>query len=393
MRRILAPLVAIALVAGVVSLAAQAQQPPAAPTATEIQGAIDKLGSFDFPARTAAAKLVRRASADAAVPLLVASARKHDDSYVRYRALTLLAGFGGPAAAGVMSELKGDVNDRVRMVTFGWFEHHPDPAALPALLEQFSRERSEFVRPALTRAIAAQWKDPRAREVLAPLVMRGDDFFRGSTIEALGDFGATFALTDIAAVAQRDGPLQEDAITAIGRIGDVTQVNTLVALQKSAPAARQPAVSASLCLLGKACAETEEYLRQTVAFAATNRGYQPLLRGAVHGLAVLAIKDHAASWKALLDAGIAAKDDEIRSPVALGVGLVTLRRPDLVLSALEGRTDLDAAIELLQDAFDMLAEDFEEEMFYVFVRKAYWATDSSPARRRIAEALMVKLEF
>jgi hypothetical protein len=95
----------------------------------------------------------------------------------------------------------------------------------------------------------------------------------------------------------------------------------------------------------------------------------------------------------LIDAGIAAKDDDSRSPIALGVGLVALRRPDLVLSAFEGRVDTDRAIELLRDAFDMLSEDFEEERFYVFVRKAFWAAPADSPRRRIAEALMVKLEF
>ena len=364
-----------------------------APTATEVQAAIDKLGSFDFPVRTEAAKLVRRAAADVAVPVLAASARKHGDEYVRYRALTLLAGFGGPAAAGVMSELKGDLNDRVRMVTFGWFEYNPDPAVLPTLIEAFARERSEFVRPALTRAIAAQSKDPRARAVLAPLVLRGEDFFRGSAIEALGEYGAAFALTDILSVAERDGPLQEEAITAVGRIGDVTRVNSLIALQKTAPAERQPTIAAAICLLGRACAETEEYLRKTITFTAGNRGFQPLLRGTVHALAMLAMKDNAASWKALLDAGVAATGDETRSPVALGVGLVAVRRPDLVLSTLETRADADRVIELLRDAFDMLAEDFEEERFYVFVRKTYWAAPANSPRRRVAEALMVKLEF
>jgi hypothetical protein len=386
-----APLVALLLLAGVWP-AAQAQT-PAAPTAADVQAAIDKLGSFDDTVRSGAAKLVRRASADVAVPALAASARKHTDEYVRYRALTLLAGFGGPVAAGVMSDLKSDPNDRIRMVTSGWFEHNPDAAALPALIEAFGRERSEFVRPALTRAIAVQWKDARARDVLAPLVLRGDDYFRGSTIEALGEFGAAFALADIATVAGREGPLQEDAITAIGRIGDQSQVNTLVALQKTAPAERQPTVAAALCLLGRACAETEQYLRQTVAFAAANRGYQPLLRDATHALAMLAVKDKEASWKALLDAGIAAKDDELRAPVALAVGLVALRRPDLVLSTFEARPDADRAIELLADAFDMLSEDLEEELFYVFVRKAYWAAPADSPRRKIAEALMVKLEF
>jgi HEAT repeat protein len=375
------------------SASSQSAPAQAAPAAAEVQAAIDKLGSFDYPARTGAAKLVRRAPADVAVPLLAASARKHTDEYVRYRALTLLAGFGGPVAAEVMSELKGDPNDRVRMVAYAWFEHNPDAGSLPALIDAFSHERSEFVRPALTRAIAVQWKDPRAKEVLAPVVLRGDDFFRGPAIEALGEFGASFALADIVSVAQREGPLQGDAITAIGRIGDVSQVNTLVALQKTAPAERQPTVAAALCLLGKACAETEEYLRQTVAFAATNHGYQPLMRDAAHALAMLALKDKEVSWKALLDAGIAAKEDDVRAPVALAVGLVALRRPDLILSTLEARADTGPVIELLSDSFDMLSEDFEEERFYVFVRKAYWAAPADSPRRKMAEALMVKLDF
>lgn len=383
-------LILMLAMAGAVGLAAQSPPPP---TAAEIQAAIDKLGSFDFPVRTAAARLVRRAPSDLAVRQLAASSRSHVDEYVRYRALTLLAGFGGPAAADVMAELKTDPNDRVRTVVFAWFEHNPDPAVLPALLDAFARERSEFVRPALTRAIAAQLKEPTARSVLAPLVLRGDDYFRGSAIEALGEFGGTFALTDIVLVAQREGPLQEDAITAIGRIGEMSQVNTLVTLQRSAAVELQPTIAASLCLLGRACQETEEYLRQTLAFAAQSGGYQKLLRGTVHALSMLALRDKAVSWKTLLDAGVAATSDETRSPVALGVGLVALRRPDLVLDALELRTDRDQSIELLRDAFDMLAEEFEEERFYVAVRKAYWAAPPDSPRRRVAEALMQKLEF
>ncbi len=391
MRRAISAILALAFACGV-GAAAQSQAPPA-PTAAEIQAAIDKLGSFDFPQRTEAARLVRRAPVDAAVPRLAATARSHGDEYVRYRALTLLSGFGDPAVAGVMADLKADPNDRIRTVVFAWFEHHPDPDVLPALLEAFASERSEFVRPALTRAIAAQLKDPRARSVLAPLVLRGDDFFRGSVIEALGEFGGGFALPDIVQVAQTEGPLQEDAITAIGRIGDVAQVNTLVALQRSAPAETQPTIAASLCLLGRACDETDAYLRQTLDFAAKNQGYQKLIRGAVHAMAMLALRDRPLPWKALLDAGVAAQSDDLRSPIALGVGLVALRRPDLVLDAFDARVDLEKACDLLQDAFDMLAEDFEEERFYAAVRKAYWAAQPDSPRRRTTEAIMRKLEF
>jgi HEAT repeat protein len=370
-----------------------AGQASSAPTAPEVQAAIDKLGSFDFPIRTEAARVVRRAPAEIAVRLLAAAARAHADEYVRYRALTLLAGFGGPVAATVMGEVKTDINDRLRTVAFAWFEHNPDPAVIPALLDSLKRETSEFVRPALMRAIAAHQADPRAREVLAPMVLRGEDFCRGSVIEALGEYGGTFALPDILQVAQLDGPLQDDAITAVGRIGDQSKVNALVALQRSARPELQPTIAASLCLLDRECAKTEDYLKQTIAFAAGNEGYQKLLRGAVHGLAMLTLRGKADSWKVLVDAGVAATSDASRSPIALGVGIVALRKPELVLNAFELRADLDAATELLRDAFDMLEEDFEEERFYVAVRQAYWAAPAGSARRRTAEALIQKLEF
>lgn len=368
-----------------------AQQAPVG--AANLQAAIGQLGSFDFPVRTEAARTVRRAPAEAAVPALASAARSHSDEYARYRALTLLAGFGGPTAAAVMDELKADRNDRIRMVAFAWFEHNPDPVALPALVAAFGVEKSEFVRPSLTRALAAQSKDPRAQAVLAPLVLRGDDFFRGAVIEALGEYEGRFALADIVTVAEQDGPLQDDAITAVGRLGDATHVPLLAKLQRSAPDRVQPTIAAALCLLGRACAETETYLKETLAFASKAEGYQPLLRGAVHGLGMLARRGSQASFHALLDAGIAAQVEQVRAPIVLGLGLVALRQPELVMSGLEPVTDLDRAIEVFRDAFDQLAEDFEEERFYVAVRRAYWSAPEGSARRRVAEALIEKLEF
>ena len=117
------------------------------------------------------------------------------------------------------------------------------------------------------------------------------------------------------------------------------------------------------------------------------------LRGVVRALGDLAAHvDGSRHSTALLDAGIKARE-EARGPIALGVGLVALRDPAVVLGALEALKDPAAAIELVRDAFDMLNEDFEEERFFVEMRRAYWAAAAGSPRRRITEALIQKLEF
>ena len=385
-----------------VTAALPALQPPAGrtvPQAKEIttpaaaQAAIKQLSSLEHPVRTEAARSLRRAPAEVVVPALAAAVRTDPDEYVRYRALTLLSAFPGPIPAEVMRDIRADRNDRLRMVAYGWYEHHPDPAGLPALIDAFQKEQSEFVRPALTRALAAQAKDPRAREVLAPLVLRGADFFRGAVIEALGEYGATFAIQDIKSVAQLDGPLQDDAITALGRLGDASMVPVVAALQKSARPHLQPTVSAALCLLGRSCDETEVYLKDALDFAAESKGDQPLLRSAVHGAMMLALKGRKTSLRILFDAGVKAKTEPVRAPVALGVGVVALKQPALILEIVETRQDVKAVLALLQDAFDMLSEDFEEEQFFAAIRKAHWEAPADSPRRRAAEALIQALEF
>jgi hypothetical protein len=323
---------------------------------------------------------------------LTRAVRSHQDEYVRYRALVLLAGFGRPATTSLMRGLMTDRNDRIRTVVFGWFEHHPDEVVVPALIDALARERSEFVRPALTRALAAHGHDSRARDVLAPLVLRGEDFFRGAVIEALGDFRAAYALPNIVAVAELDGPLQDDAITALGKIGDPSLRPTLASLQREAPRELQPTLSASLCLLGFDCETHEAFVDDSLAFAAATEGYQPLLRGAVHAQGMLAARGRADALEALLDQGVSA-GDAARAPIALGFGLVAFRNPGLVLRVLESRADREAIVGLLLDAFDMLNEDFEEERFYVEVRRAYWDAPPGSAARRVAEMLIAMLEF
>jgi hypothetical protein len=356
------------------------------------KAAIDKLGSFDFDVRTAAGRTVRRAPVDVVTPLLAKAARDHKDEYVRFRALVILAGLGDTAARDVIRDLMKDRNDRLRTVAYGWYEHHPDPAVLPVLLAALTTEQSEFVRPALTRAVAVQGTDPRARAALTPLVARGEDLFRGAVIEALGDYKGQYALPEIIDVAKLDGPLQDDAITAMGKLGDVSLRATMAALQRSVPPEGQPTVSAALCLLGIDCPGQMAYLQKTLTFSATSQGYQPLLRGAVHGFGMLAARGDEAALNALFDIGVPSQDPA-RAPIALGVGLVALRNPLLMLKVIEARKDFEAAGDLLRDAFDMLSEDYEEECFYVEIRRAFYAAPEGSLRRRVAQALIDKLEF
>ncbi len=73
--------------------------------------------------------------------------------------------------------------------------------------------------------------------------------------------------------------------------------------------------------------------------------------------------------------------------------VVVARRPLARPRVLDARAERDGAIDLLRDAFDMLEEDFEEEQFYVAVRRAYWAAPAGSPRRALAARLIDKLEF
>jgi len=364
----------------------------AAPGVQNLATAIDQLVSFDFPTRTNAARVVRRTPAAEAIPALATAARSHKDGYVRYRALVLLAGFGEATATDTMRALIADPNDRVRAVVYAWFERHPVAEVYPILIQALDKEQSEFVRPALTRALAAAHQDPAVRAAVTPLITRGEDYFRGSVIEALGDYRAVWAAPIIAEVAKRDGPLQDDAITAIGKIGDKSLLPMLAALQKSAPRDTQPSIAAATCLITGACGPHEDYLKRTLVVAASDTQYQTLLRSSGFSLAALAARGSTAALSSLLDVAEPSVDP-VRAALALAVGHVALRTPGVILDGLESRATRDRAIEVLRDAFDMLSEDFEEERFFVEIRRAYWAAPEGSARRAVAQALIDKLEF
>jgi HEAT repeat protein len=372
----------------------RASESPAAEKVSpaQVRSAIDLLGSLDFPVRMNAGRTVRRAETTVAVPALLEAVATHKDSYVRFKALVVLSGFNDPRTGDVMVKALDDRNDRLRAAAYGWFEHHPDPKMAPRLLTALSKEESEFVRPSLTRALAALGTDAKVREVMTGLVMSGQDLFRAVVIEALGEYRATYALQPIMDVARLDGPLQDDAVLAIGRIGDKRGLIALADLQRTAPRSLQPSIAAAICLLGSNCSSHLGYLTETLRFAIANPGYQELLRAAAGGLSALAVAGNQEAAATLFERGSPTRDPE-RAPIALALGTLALRNTTLTLKALEGQKALDPAIELLREAFDMLEEDLEEERFYVTVRRAYWAAPAGSAARKIAALLIQKLEF
>jgi HEAT repeat protein len=384
-----------ALVLALVFLAAapRAQAPRDQPTTpAQLKAAVDNLGKFEAPIRTAAARAVRRAPAAQAVPALMEAAAGHADGYVRFRALVLLSGFNDPRAREVMSQALDDPNDRLRTVAYAYFEHHVERGMSARLLKKLDKEDGEFVRPALTRALAAYGDEPAVQAALSALVLRGQDIYRSAVIEALGDYRAAYALTRIIEVAKHDGPLQEDAILAMGKLGDKQALETLQGLQKSSPRVRQPAIAASICLIGLNCATQQKFVVDTMSFAIANQGFQDLLRAASRALGALAASGRQDAAGILLDAGIPAHDPG-RSPVALAFGGVALRNTALTLKVLIARPDVKDAALLLRDAFDMLEEDFEEERFFATVRRSYWEAPAGSPERKLADALIQALEF
>ena len=358
----------------------------------QLKAAIDNLGKFDAATRTTAARSVRRAPAAQALPALMEAAAGHADGYVRFRALVLLSGFNDPRARELMSTALDDPNDRLRTVAYAYFEHNVERGMSARLLKKLDKEDGEFVRPALTRALAAYGDELPVQTVLAGLVLRGQDLYRSAVIEALGDYHALYALAPIMEVARRDGPLQEDAILAMGKLGDKRALEVLVGLQKSAPRVRQPAVAASICLLGINCESHQKFVVDTVNFAIANQGFQDLARAAARALGTLAASGRQDAAAVLLDVGIPARDPG-RSPVALAFGGVALRNTSLAFKLLMARADVKEAALLLRDAFDMLEEDYEEERFFATVRRTYWQAPVGSPERKVADALIQVLEF
>jgi HEAT repeat protein len=306
--------------------------------------------------------------------------------------LVLLSALAHPRVPDLMRQATYDPNDRLRDVAYAYFEGHPDPSMLGRFLEALDKETSEFVRPALERAIAALGAEPRARDAMLREVMRGQDFFRSGVIEALGDHKAAYAVDALIAIAQLEGPLQDDAALALGKVGDRKALPVLAALQRTAPKDTQPAIAAGICLLGVNCEAHRGFLIRSLTFAEDTAGFQPLVRSAAAALAPLAAAgDHQAA-AALFDTGIPSHDPA-RAPIALACATVAVRNPPLLIAQLESRPDRRAALSLVADGFDMLEEDYLEEQFYAAVRKSYWAAAEGSVTRKTTQEIIGAFEF
>ncbi|HEV3057246.1 MAG TPA: HEAT repeat domain-containing protein [Vicinamibacterales bacterium] len=393
------PLVcALALLVGARPMRAQEPAAPQSVTREQLQSAIDKLGDLDYAARTTASRTIRRAATSQAVPALLQAASDHADGYVRYRALVLLTGFNDPRTKDSMRASLSSPNDRLRTVAYSFFEHNPDRSLLPDFLNALEKEQGEFVRPTLVRAVAAlaamspSNDDTKVRQALVREVNRGADFFRSAVVEALGDYKAQYAYDALTAIAKLDGPLQEDAALALGKIGDKRALETLAGLQRTAPRKAQPSIAAAVCLLGVNCGSHENYLVETLKFSDRNIGFQELLRSAASGLGALAVAGHTEAADALIEVGIPSRDPT-RAPVALALGTVALRNTPLMMTKLETRSDRDGAIALIAEGFDMLEEDLDKERFFVLARRTFWESPDGSSRRALMQTLIGKLDF
>src|SRR5439155_8265763 len=112
--------------------------------------------------------------------------------------------------------------------------------------------------------------DQAVQKALLREAMRGEDFFRSAVIEALGDYKAQYAVDTLMQIAKLDGPLQDDAALALGKVGDKRALETLAGLQRSAPRTNQPFVAAAICLLGINCESHEGYLIRTLKCSGDN---------------------------------------------------------------------------------------------------------------------------
>jgi hypothetical protein len=363
-----------------------AQSPPG-----DLQTNISRLSALDYPTRMNAARAIRRLPAAEAVPALVDAVKKHRDEFVRYRAFILLSSFNDRGTGAVVQGLLDDANDRLREVAYKWLEAHPDPAMVPRLLGALQSEQAEFVRPALVSALAALGDDARVQRALLGEIGRGLDFFRAAVIDALGRRRAAYAIDAVASVTKLQGPLQDDAVLALGRIGGERALAVLTPLAaQSPPPALALTIQAARCLAGEPC---EPYVAKIVEAVAVPGAPAAVIRAGMSGLTAIAARGNQSVTAALV--ATADRSGVLRDQAAIGLATVAVTDPDFVIAWLDKLPERsrESAMSLLKDGFDDLEEDFGEEQFFAAARATYWKAADGSDTRSLASVLIQRLEF
>ena len=384
------PRLAIAVILSFVLLTPPGGAAAQAPAA-ELRTNIGRLSALDYPTRMNAARAIRRLPAAEAVPALVQAVQKHTDEFVRYRAFILLSSFNDRGTGDLVRGLLRDANDRLREVAYKWLEAHPDPAMAPTLLSSLQTEEAEFVRPAMVSALAALGDDMRVQRALLGEIGRGLDFFRGAVIDALGRRRAGYAFDGVAAVAKIQGPLQDDAVIALGRIGGPRALAELKPLAADAPSqALGLTLVAAQCLAGEGC---DAAMKTIVSAVTAPSAGAAVIRAGLSGLTAIAAAGNEAATTTLVT--LAERGGVLRDQSAIGLGTVAVMDPDFVLGWLDRTppSSRESAITLLKDGFDDLEEDFGEEQFFAAARAAYWKAADGSATRSLSSLLIQRLEF
>ena len=356
-----------------------------------LQENISRLSSLDYPTRMNAARALRRLPAAEAVPALTAAVQKHTDEFVRFRAFIVLSSFSDRGTGDLVGGLLRDANDRLREVAYKWLEAHPDPAMVPTLLNALQSEQAEFVRPAVVSALATLGDDARVQRALLGEIGRGMDFFRGAVIEALGRRRAAYAVDGIAAVARLQGPLQDDAVIALGRIGGPGALAVLKSISSEPPtAALALTLRAAQCMGGEACDAALKAIVDAVTAPAASAA---VIRAGISGLTAVAGIGNQPATVALVN--LAERGGVVRDQTAIGLATVAVLDPDHVIAWLDRapQKSRQAAIDLLKDGFDDLEEDFGEELFFAAVRATYWKAADGSDTRSLASLLIQRLDF
>jgi hypothetical protein len=190
-------------------------------------------------------------------------------------------------------------------------------------------------------------------------------------------------------VAKLEGPLQDDAVLALGRIGGPPASAALAAVPNPT-ADLVPTIRAALCLIGDVC---DPAIKVFVENATRPGGAPAVIRGSITALGTVSASGNKAATEALVVLG--SRQGRVRAEAALAFAAAAVRSPNHVLGWLDTAPAplRDPAIDLLKEGFEDLEEDFAEEMFFAATRATYWKADEKSATRALAATLIQKLEF